>query len=180
MQGLYGNQTTSTGPLGSGSSIAVWAATVPPGLYDVAVTWTASASHSHHAVYVINDGNYSLLGFGYINQQVAPNQFTDQGVAWDRLGTFRLTTGNVLRVITFNDQPDGQVCADAVRITPVNAITVDDANLGSEDFATAGNWTTSSQGLYGGSHVSTGAAAAAAVLPPGPLPSSPEPPIRSP
>ena len=102
----------------------------------MAATWTAASNLSANVVYAVYDANFDLLGYGIVNQQAAPNQFTDQGSVWDRLGTFQVTTGTLLRVYVFNSAADGQVCADAVRIQPVSAITVDNANQGSSSFST--------------------------------------------
>ena len=70
-------------------------------------------------VFAVYDVNYTLLGYGVVNQRTAPGDFTDQGVAWARLGTFKVTAGTLLRVITWNSRADGQVSADAVRLAPV-------------------------------------------------------------
>ena len=95
--------------MGTGNSVAVLTATVTPGLYDVAITWTPTSSLSHQSVFGVDDASYNVLGFAYINETVAPNQFSDQGVAWDRLGTYRVTSGEVIHVIACNAFADGQV-----------------------------------------------------------------------
>ncbi len=54
-----------------------------------------------------------------VNERAAPADFTDQPATWKRLGTFTVTSGTVLRVITWNGASDGQIDADAVQIQPV-------------------------------------------------------------
>ena len=44
---------------------------------------------------------------------------TDQGVAWQSLGIFTMTS-NVLHVSTWNSPTDGAICVDGVRIVPVS------------------------------------------------------------
>jgi hypothetical protein len=148
--GLYGSSLVSTSTAGSSHSMAIWSATVQPGRYDLAVTWTSGSNLSADATYAVYDVNWTLLGYGVMDQQVAPHQFTEQGVIWDRLGTFNLTTGSVLRVILWNSAGDGQVCADAVRIEPATIIDNTDAG-----FSNQGGWTASGQGLYGSSLISS-------------------------
>jgi hypothetical protein len=93
-------------------------------LYDVSTVWTANSGLSAGALYAVYDVNYNSLGYGLVNQQAAPNQFTADGVDWNRLGTY-LVPGvlgqptTVLRVILWNSNAPGQVCADAIRIQSV-------------------------------------------------------------
>ena len=54
-----------------------------------------------------------------VNEQSAPSDFSDQGVGWKKLGDFTVTSGTVMRVITWNGATDGQIEADAVQIEPV-------------------------------------------------------------
>ena len=118
-------------------------------MYDFAATWVTGSGMSTQVNYAVDDANYNKLGFAYINQTAAPNQFSDQGVEWNRLGTFSITTATVVHVIAVNGTSSGQFSADAVRITPVSAITLTTSAKGSKNFSTAGAWTTGSQGLYG-------------------------------
>ena len=55
------------------------------------------------------------------------------------------------RVALWNSSGDGQVCADAVRLAPVSAITINNGDQGSSSFSGQGGWTTQSSGLYGSS-----------------------------
>jgi hypothetical protein len=155
--GLYGNSLVSTTTAGTSGSVAFWTVPVEPGLYDLAATWTAAGNLSTNALYAVYDANWNLIGYGIVNQQAAPNQFSDQGVGWDRLGTFQ-APGNLLRVALWNSAADGQVCADAVRFQPVSARIINDGDRGSSTFSAQGPWTTTSQGFDGDSLVSSGTA----------------------
>jgi hypothetical protein len=53
-----------------------------------------------------------------VNEQVAPVGVTDQGVVWQSLGTFTMTS-NVLHISTWNSQANGAICAGGIRIVPV-------------------------------------------------------------
>jgi hypothetical protein len=50
-----------------------------------------------------------------INQQVAPNDFSDSGVYWELLGPVVTVTGDSLS-ISLGDAANGYVIADAIRI----------------------------------------------------------------
>ena len=54
-----------------------------------------------------------------VNEQNAPVGTTDQGVAWQSLGTFTMTS-NVLHISTWNSPTDGSICVDGFRIVPVS------------------------------------------------------------
>jgi hypothetical protein len=118
-QGLYGSSLVSTGAPGSNSSAAFWTTSLAAGNYSFAITWTASHSLSASVVFAIYDANYNLLGYGIVNQQAAPSQFTDQGVGWADVGTAIHVTGGLVHLAVFNSSSDGNVCADAVRIQGV-------------------------------------------------------------
>ncbi len=97
-RGLDGTAQIGT----AGNSVADWTTTLQPGLYDFAVTWAAGSGLSTQVNYAVNDANYNTLGFGYINQTAAPNQFSDEGVAWNRLGTFRIASPTTVHVVEVN------------------------------------------------------------------------------
>ncbi len=103
---------------GSGSAQATWTFTVEPGTYDVAATWTAHANRATDAPYTVFDGS-TPLGTVDVNQESAPNDFSDAGSNWEDLGTFTVT-GSTLRV-QLTDGANEFVIADAVRIQRVGA-----------------------------------------------------------
>ena len=58
------------------------------------MTWPASSGLSANVTYTIFDGG-TKLGSVIVNQQTAPNDFTDEGVAWKSLGSFAVTGGQI-------------------------------------------------------------------------------------
>ena len=86
---------------------------VDGGAYTVATTWTPFSNRSTAAPYAINQGSSTTTVT--VNQQVAPNDFSDQGASWESLGVFRLS-GTTTLVVTINGAASGNVIADAVRI----------------------------------------------------------------
>ncbi len=83
------------------------------GTYRVSATWTAFSNRATDAPYTI-DGIVGGPVRLEINQRVAPNDFSDQGVAWEDLGIVRVVGGS-LRV-SLDDDADGNIIADAIRI----------------------------------------------------------------
>ena len=83
-----------------------------PGKYDVFVTWEPYANLSSKAPFTIDtfDGKSKTV---LVNQQQKPNGPKFEGKKWNKLGTFKVSKG--LRV-TLNNETDGYVAADAVRI----------------------------------------------------------------
>jgi len=130
---------------GNGSEVATWTfnVNVVPGLYDVAVTYSAQGNRATNAPYTVYDGSTSL-GTVPVNQQLTPNDFSDQGVGWKDLGTFTIN-GNSL-VVKLTNAANNYVIADAVRIQQVapqaTAAVFDGntsiANGGSDSFGTTG------------------------------------------
>ncbi len=98
---------------GSGSNTATWTFLVVPGQYEVAATWTPSRKWADAAPFTIYDGP-TVLGTVKVNQQSAPDDFSEQGVSWKGLGTFAVT-GNVL-AIRLSAKSKAPVVADAIRI----------------------------------------------------------------
>ncbi len=150
-QGAYGGSHTSSSSAGSGSSIATWTMPVTPGSYEVDVTWAAAASLSANAAYNIYDGT-TKLGSVSVNQETAPADFTDNGVAWKSLGSFTVT-GTKLTVTLANTAADGQVSADAIRLLPSYQPT-ELAKNGYPGAWTNSEWTTLNAGLFGDSLLS--------------------------
>jgi len=103
---------------GTGSAVARWSANVTPGLYEVAITWSAQGNRATNAPFRVLDGSAPLGAFS-INQELPPGDFVDQGVGWRRLGTFNVT-GNQL-IVELTNQANEFVIADAVRLVRVDA-----------------------------------------------------------
>ena len=71
-----------------------------------------------------------------VNQELAPGDFTDQGVGWKDLGTYNIT-GDTLTV-QLSDDADDYVIADAIRIERVSSVSILDNEEGG--FSTVGDW----------------------------------------
>ena len=109
---------------GNGSDVARWTFNVTPGMYKVSATWSAHANRGQDAPYTILD-NGSALGTVNVNQEQAPNDFTDAGSPWEDLGTFTITgsTLNVELSDAISDAGTQYVIADAVRIEKIGPVT---------------------------------------------------------
>jgi hypothetical protein len=112
----YHNQIHQ-GVAGTGSDYVTWTFNVAPGTYQVAATWAAFTNRADNAPYTVLDGT-TPLGTVRVNQQLAPSDFTDQGVGWKTLGTFTVT-GNTL-VVRLSNDADGYLNADAIHIQKVS------------------------------------------------------------
>ena len=98
---------------GGGQDVAAWEFDVAPGTYRVATTWSPLVNRATDApVRVLVDGVES--GTYSLNQQNAPDDFTDQDSVWESLGVHS-AAGSSLR-IELADAANGFVIADAVRI----------------------------------------------------------------
>jgi len=102
----------STGP-----ATATWSFTsLIPGKYRVSTTWLAASNRATNASYFFRSAiGGSALGSAIINQQSAPNDFSDQGSAWEDLGIVTVT-GSSLVVELTNAGADHYIIADAIRI----------------------------------------------------------------
>jgi hypothetical protein len=101
----------------SGPATATWSFNnLTPGQYRVSTTWGANpafAANARYSILAVSGG--MVLGSSLINQQQAPNDFTDQGSAWEDVKTVTIT-GSTLVVELTNVGTDPYVIADAIRI----------------------------------------------------------------
>jgi hypothetical protein len=104
---------------GSGSKLSTWTFTVEPGDYDVAAAWVAAGNRATDSPFTILNGA-TPLGTVDMNQQSAPDDFTDAGATWETIGTYTIT-GTTL-VVQLSDDADGLVIADAIRIEAVTPL----------------------------------------------------------
>ena len=102
---------------GSGSDTARWTFDVTPGRYRVSATWSIGTNRATDSPFTILDGT-TTLGTVRMNQEQAPNDFSDRGVAWEDLGGPYQVAGNSL-VVQLSDAANEYVIADAVRIERV-------------------------------------------------------------
>jgi hypothetical protein len=148
--GLDGGSLVSSTANGSEKSQAAWSFTVAPGAYDIAIDYTAAANLTTKMPLDLYDGG-TWISQAVVNERVNPNDFTDQGVGWKWLGTFKLTT-SALRISTWNSATDGAISVDAIQLRPVSVV-----GIGNAGFTCGGSWATSAQGAYGGSRTSSSA-----------------------
>ncbi len=97
----------------SGDSRATWQMTgLPPGTYDVQVTWPIHPNRAPAAPFYVYDMT-TLLASQRLDQRQAPQGETCDGFVFQSLGRVHTQSG-VLKVI-LTDTPEGFVIADAVR-----------------------------------------------------------------
>jgi murein DD-endopeptidase MepM/ murein hydrolase activator NlpD len=116
---------------GTGSDLAVWTFHVPAGTYRVSATWSVGRGAATNAPFTVYDGTRSL-GTVLRSQAIAPNDFSGDGVNWERLGDF--TTNSDTLQVRLTDKANGIVTADAIyleRITPALGVSVEPMESGS-------------------------------------------------
>ena len=103
------------------NKLATWTFTGldPDAWYEVSVTWPQGNNRTSDASFAVKQGNVAL-GSARFNQQIAPNDFSDSGVSWERLGTYYVRGGSLSVELTNYLYLNGRnVAADAVRIQKV-------------------------------------------------------------
>lgn len=100
---------------GTGGHAAIWIFSLTAGTYRVSTTWTEFDNRATNAPYFLFDGD-NFLDYAPVNQQLAPDDFSDGGTAWEDLGggVYSVTSG-VMYVFLLNDA-NGFVIADAIRV----------------------------------------------------------------
>lgn len=100
---------------GNGSNVATWNFSgLQPGYYRVSATWPPHTNRATNSPFSVLQGG-QLLGTVTVNQQLAPNDFSDAGASWEDLGGPYGITGSSLEVRLTN-AANGYVHADAIRI----------------------------------------------------------------
>jgi hypothetical protein len=98
-----------------GSLVSRWEFTgLTPGQYRVAATWNAKSNRATDAPYTVSDGT-SALGTVLVNQEVAPDDFSEAGAVWEYLGGIYTIVGNTL-IVQLSNAANDKVIADAIRI----------------------------------------------------------------
>lgn len=118
---------------GSGADVASWSFTnLLPGNYQVSATWTSFTNRATNAPFSILVGG-ATVGSAVVNQQLAPDDFADAGVTWERLGgVINVDSGEL--VVRVTDAADGRINADAIRLerladAPEVAVSADGLDL---------------------------------------------------
>jgi sugar lactone lactonase YvrE len=157
-QGLDGASLVSNSTPGSKQSMAAWWFSMPAGTYDISISYVAGSSLSTDLALDFYNGG-AWLGTASVNERVAPSDFSDQGVSWKRLGSFKITS-NIFHISTWNSASDGQISIDAIQLRA--APIVDNADVpgptSSDSFATTGAWSPNSSGTFGSSLTSSSTA----------------------
>ena len=156
---------------------------MPAGVYEISVTYTAGGNLTTDMGLDLYDGVGNWIGQVGVNEQIAPTDFTEHGVGWKRLGSFKLTS-NIFHISTWNSPTDGAICVNGIELRAVPVIDDSDAPIvgthgvvaSSGTFSTAGTWTTSTHRALSAAAIPAAAPPAAARAPPrGPWPSRPAP-----
>jgi uncharacterized protein (DUF1800 family) len=112
--GFRSTQAVST----SNHAVATWTFSgLQPGFYRVSATWNQSTTAASDAAFAILDGTTAIAKVN-VNQQVAPQDFTDAGAGWKdlgELGQLYPIAGTTL-VVRLSGKGSGSVLADGVRI----------------------------------------------------------------
>lgn len=104
-----------TMPAGSGEVSAEWSAgNLSPGLnYDLHANWTSHPNRASNATYQLT---YTNSDGAQTTERFTVDQ-REGGGSWQELGSFE--TGDSSLVVRINNDADGYVIADAIRLTPV-------------------------------------------------------------
>jgi ELWxxDGT repeat protein len=106
-------------PAGSGSETATWTFAVTPGIYRISVTWTAHPNRATNAPFTVvnvTPAEDLLLGTFTVNQELAPDDFLDQGTFWEDLGSGVFAVTGSQLVVQLSNLSNEYVIADAVRL----------------------------------------------------------------
>ncbi len=161
--GLGGSSLISSTPNGSEQSQAAWWFSMPAGMYEISITYTAGSNLTKDMGLDLYDGVDDWIGQIPVNEQVAPHSFTEDGVAWENLGAFNLTS-NIFHISTWNSSTDGAISVNGIQLQSVAVI--DAANTPTSyphypssysvgSFTANSYWTASTQGAYGASQTSS-------------------------
>ncbi|MEZ6147911.1 MAG: right-handed parallel beta-helix repeat-containing protein [Planctomycetaceae bacterium] len=135
---------------GTGTDTATWTFTgLTPGNYIVSATWLEHINRATDAPFTIFDGTGGpVLEIVRVNQELAPDDFTDRGSNWEELAIVGITGSEL--VVQLSDDANGYVIADAIRIEQTmlpplpQGTIIDDGDAG---FATTIGWNAPASGL---------------------------------
>ena len=113
-----------------GDRVATWTFNNldPNAWYEVAVTWPARSALNGYATFKVLEGS-SVLSSSTFDQRSAPNDFSEAGVAWARLGAHYVRGSSLsVQLSNYSNWGTGYFSsADAVRIQKI------EGNLGGDD-----------------------------------------------
>jgi hypothetical protein len=116
---------------GTGSSSATWSFTnIPNGKYQVYGSWLGASTSATNAPFTLYNGSTPVATIR-TSQRVNASGLTAEGASWKLLGTVTVTGGRLN--VRLNNQADGAVVADAIRIVQMTSTSASDlaaADLG--------------------------------------------------
>jgi hypothetical protein len=111
---------------GTGADLATWTfSNLTPGQYRVSASWHPQGNRATNSPFTIWDGVTQVGGVA-INQELAPNDFSDAGVSWEDLGGPHTIAGNTL-IVKLSDLANEYVIADAIRIERLGPASLSDS-----------------------------------------------------
>ena len=120
---------TSQAARGTGSSSATWSFTsIPNGKYQVYGSWLGASNSATNAPFTLYNGSTPVATIR-TSQRVNATGLTADGANWKLLGTVTVTGGRLN--VRLNNQADGAVVADAIRILQIASTSA--ADLASAD-----------------------------------------------
>jgi hypothetical protein len=106
----------------SGKSFATWSlnvgSTIPPGNYEVFVSYVPAAGRATNAPYTIAD-NKTILATIAVDQTQTAIDGLYQGISWRSLGVFTFNSGKP--ILTLSANANGVIDADSVLLIPASA-----------------------------------------------------------
>jgi len=116
---------------GTGSSSATWSFTsIPSGKYQVYGSWLGAGTNATNAPFTLYNGS-TPVSTVHVSQRVNSSGLTADGANWKLLGTVTVTGGRLN--VRLNNQADGAVVADAIRIIQTSSTSA--ADLAAADLA---------------------------------------------
>jgi hypothetical protein len=119
--GWNGNSQTHT-PDSTGRTFATWqlnaGATIPPGRYEVFVTFVTATGRATNAPYKLVDNTTTIATIA-VDQTRTPGDGLYQGVRWRSLGAYTFSSGKPSIILSAN--ANGVVDADGVLLIPASA-----------------------------------------------------------
>ncbi len=115
---------------GDGTKKATWMFEgLTPGVYSVGATWSTHANRATDAPFTVKDEvTGEVLANKRLNQEIAPNDFSDGGASWELVGDSLIVFGDKVSVTLSNDAND-YVIADGVRLERTGDLPADRPEL---------------------------------------------------
>ncbi len=107
---------------GAGQDIATWEFTgLSPGRYNVAATWSTNSNRASDAPFSVVDRETTVASTR-VDQKQAPGGFEADGALWEMIAANVTVLGDTISVM-LNDDADGRLNADAVRIERIGGLS---------------------------------------------------------